>query len=38
MLKNIITQLKMENKSAQLIKLTCMYNLKENKTVCKIIK
>ena len=38
MLKNIVTQLKMKNKSARLIKLTCMYNLKENKSICRIIK
>jgi|AGBE01.1.fsa_nt_gi hypothetical protein len=38
MLKNIVTQLKMKNKSARFIKLTCMYNLKENKSICRIIK
>ena len=38
MLKNTVTQLKMKNKSARFIKLTCMYNLKENKSICRIIK
>ena len=28
----------MENKSAQFFKLTCMCNLKENKSSCRIIK
>ena len=38
MLKNIVTQLKMKNKSARFIKLTCKCNLKENKSICRIIK
>ena len=38
MLKNILTQLKQKNKTTWFFKLTCMCNLKENKSIGRIIK